>query len=77
MFRLKNARARTEDEKFADWLRKTAGELKRNELPTESWEQRHSPLEDSAAQRRIAALIASIAARPREREAVKIKNKRR
>lgn len=66
MFRLKNARARTEDEKFADWLRRTADELKRNDLPPESWEQRGSPFEDSAAQRRIAALIASIAEKPKD-----------
>jgi len=37
-------------------------------LPPESWERRHSPFEDSAAQRRIAALIAKIAERRKVEE---------
>jgi hypothetical protein len=54
---------RREDPDFAKWLRRTVRKLKNGDLPPESWEQRHSPLEDSAAQRRIARLIASIAER--------------
>jgi hypothetical protein len=67
MFRIRNARARTEDEEFAQWLRHTARNLQRGELPPESWEPRQSPLEDPAVQRRIASLIASIAEKPREK----------
>jgi hypothetical protein len=48
---------------FAKYLRRTARDLKRGDLPPESWERRHSPFEDSAAQRRIASLISRIAAK--------------
>jgi hypothetical protein len=67
MFRIRNARARAEDKEFANWLRRTAQNLQRGELPPESWEQRQSPFENSEVQRRIAALIASIAEKPREK----------
>ena len=50
-----------EDRDFAEWLRRTARRLKDGELPPETWELRHSPFQDSAAQRRIAKLIAGIA----------------
>lgn len=53
---------------LADWLKRTMRKLRNGDLPPESWEQRYSPLDDSAAQRRIAALIAEIAERPREKE---------
>ena len=52
---------RPEDRDFAEWLRRTVRRLKDGELPPEPWELRQSPFEDSAAQRRIAKLIAGIA----------------
>ena len=57
-----NSASQTEERDFKDWLRRTAEKLKRGELPRESWEERH-PLDESAAQRRIAALISRIAAK--------------
>jgi hypothetical protein len=53
----------SEERDFKDWLRRTAEKLKRGELPPERWDARHSPLEESAVQRRIAALISRIAAK--------------
>jgi hypothetical protein len=72
----KNARAQ-EDRDFAEWLRGTVRKLKQGELPPKSWEQRHSPFDDSAAQRRIAKLIAEIAERRKvEKEAAeRLRNK--
>ena len=58
-----NSASQTEERDFKDWLRRTAEKLKRGELPPESWDERHSPLEESAVQRRIAALISRIAAK--------------
>jgi hypothetical protein len=55
------AGGRPDDRDFAEWLRRTARRLKDGELPPEPWELHQSPFEDSAAQRRIAKLIASIA----------------
>lgn len=55
------AGGRPEDRDFAEWLRRTARQLKDGELPPEPWELNQSPFEDSAAQRRIAKLIANIA----------------
>jgi hypothetical protein len=46
---------------FAAYLRRTARDLKHGDLPPEPWQFRHSPFEDSAAQRRIATLISRIA----------------
>jgi hypothetical protein len=57
----KAAGGQPEDRDFAEWLRRTARRLKDGELPPEPWELHQSPFEDSAAQRRIAKLIASIA----------------
>lgn len=62
-----------EDRDFATWLRQTIrklkdGDAKQNDLPPESWERHYSPFEESAAQRRIAALIAEIAERPRDKK---------
>jgi hypothetical protein len=48
-------------------LRRTARDLRRGGLPPENWELRHSPFEDSAAQRRIASLISRIADRTNKR----------
>jgi hypothetical protein len=58
-----NSASKTEEHDFRNWLRRTAEKLNRGELPPESGDARHSPLEDSHAQRRIAALIARIAAK--------------
>ena len=58
-----NSAPKTEEGDFKDWLRRTAEKLKRGDLPPENWDARHSPLEDSAGQRRIAALISRIAAK--------------
>ncbi|HEX5779691.1 MAG TPA: hypothetical protein VFY21_12700 [Xanthobacteraceae bacterium] len=58
-----NSVRKTEEPDFKDWLRQTAEKLKRGELPPEAWDERHSPLEESAVQRRIAALISRIAAK--------------
>jgi hypothetical protein len=52
--------SKTEELDFRDWLRETAEKLKRGDLPPERWEIHH-PLEETAAQRRIAALISRIA----------------
>lgn len=59
----KNTAFRSDEGEFTNWLRHTADQLKHGELPPESWDLRHSPLEDSAAQRRIATLISRIAER--------------
>jgi len=61
-----NSGVKTEERDFRDWLRQTAEKLKRGDLPPESWEMDH-PLEDSAAQRRIAALISRIAVKEDKR----------
>jgi hypothetical protein len=66
-----------ETQDFATYLRRTSRNLKRGDFPPESWELRHSPFEDSAAQRRIAMLIAEIAERPHERQPAKARRKRR
>lgn len=55
---------RSKPRKFADWLRRTMRRLKGG-LPPESWERKHSPVERSAARRRIAELIDSIAEKRR------------
>ena len=52
---------RSDARDFAEYLRCTARDLKRGDLPPEPWQLRHSPFEDSAAQRRIATLISRIA----------------
>jgi hypothetical protein len=57
-----NSGIETEERDFREWLRRTAEKLKHGEVPPESWETRN-PLEDSAAQRRIASLISRIAAK--------------
>jgi hypothetical protein len=51
--------------KFRAWLRRTMQRLKGNALPPESWERHLSPVEQSAAQRRIADLIDNIAEKRR------------
>ena len=58
-----NSASQTEERDFKDWLRRTAEKLKRGELPPESWDERHSPLEESAVQRRDAAKNLQAAAR--------------
>jgi len=55
--------SRTEERDFRNWLHRTVRKLKRGDLPPESWDTGHSPIEESAAQRRIATLISSIAAK--------------
>lgn len=63
---VKSAVEPNEEEEFANWLRHTAKQLKRGDLPPESWE-RHSPFDDSSVRRRIARLIASIAEKPKDK----------
>jgi hypothetical protein len=58
---------RTDARDLAAYLRRTARDLRRGGLPPENWELRHSPFEDSAAQRRIASLISRIADRTNTR----------
>jgi hypothetical protein len=58
---MRDKRSDTQD--FAAYLRLTARDLKRGDLPPEPWQFQHSPFEDSAAQRRIATLISRIAAK--------------
>jgi len=51
--------------RFRAWLRRAMQRLKGNALPPESWEHGLTPVEQSAAQRRIANLIDSIAEKRR------------
>jgi hypothetical protein len=63
----KSVGSRSKPRRFADWLRRTMGKLKRNTLPPERWERGLSPVEQQAAQRRIAELIDNIAEQPRRK----------
>jgi hypothetical protein len=54
---------RPDTREFEAYLRLTARDLKSGDLPPEPWQLRHSPFEDSVAQRRIATLISRIAAK--------------
>ena len=64
---VKEDNKRSDAQDFAAYLRLTARDLKRGDLPPEPWQLRHSPFEDSAAQRRIATLISRIAEKEKPR----------
>jgi hypothetical protein len=60
----KAAKPRGGEGRFRQWLRRTLRRFRPDRLPHESWERGLSTVEKSAAQRRIAELIDSIAAKP-------------
>jgi hypothetical protein len=65
----KAAKAHGGEGRFRQWLRRSLRRFRRDRVPPESWVRELSPAEKSAAQRRIAELIDSIAAKPtREKE---------